>query len=228
MTRGLLVGLALLCAACSSPAPPPKPPLFILTALPLFWGEGDVADILQARTGAAPSLVALAENWSVHPLDIANPQALRRVKTLLLAQPPRLSPAELVALDDWVQQGGRLVILADPDLRWPQRWPVGDPRRAPRSTLLSPLYRHWGLDLQPDASGSAPRPAQLGGRRIDLPGSGQWVLQAKTCRLADPALAICPLGQGVAVLVADADFLQPEKTEAGSADAIAALNALLT
>ncbi|MEY3984623.1 MAG: hypothetical protein RLZ59_68 [Pseudomonadota bacterium] len=228
MMRGLVAALAVLCGACSAGSPAPKPKLHILTALPLFWGEGDVADVLQNRTAPAPSLTALSASWDVVALDMADARALHPVQTLLLIQPPRLAPAELVALDAWVRQGGRVVILADPDLRWPQQRPIGDPRRAPVTTLLSPLYRHWGLDLQPDAMGSPPRHARIAAWTIALPGSGQWVRASGRCRLPDPALAYCQLGKGGAVLIADADFLQPEGDAAAQARAIAAINGLLT
>ena len=227
MMRRLVAALALLCGACSAVPPAPKPKLHILTALPLFWGEGDVADVLQNRTSPAPSLKALSGSWDVVALDMADAAALQAVQKLLVIQPPRLAPAELVALDAWVRQGGHVVILADPDLRWPQQRPIGDPRRAPAATLLSPLYRHWGLDLQPDAMGSAPRIARIQAWTLALPGSGQWVRASGPCQVRDPALAICQLGKGRAVLIADADFFQPQGDAAAQARGIAAINGLL-
>lgn len=227
MRRFALVILALLHAAGAAAARPAKPPLSILSALPLFWGEGDVSDIVQGRSGAAPSLLRLTHSWDVHPLDVVTAQALAHVDRLLVIQPPRLTPQELVALDSWVRQGGFAVILADPDLQWPQRRAAGDPRRAPQISLLSPLYRHWGVDLLPDSVRAAPRRARIGGVTVTLPGSGHWVRRSGACRLPDPALAFCRLGQGLAVLVADADFLQADAGASGDGRGFAALNHLL-
>ena len=45
---------------------------------------------------------------------------------------PLAQPAEdLVALDDWVRGGGRVLLLADPMLEWPSKRPLGDPLRPP-------------------------------------------------------------------------------------------------
>lgn len=228
MKHGLIAALALLCGACSDSPPQPKPKLHVLTALPLFWGAGDVADIVQGRTAPAPSLKALSANWDVVPLDMADSPALQPVRTLLLVQPPRLAPAELVALDAWIRKGGHVVILADPDLRWPQQWAFGDPRRAPSATLLSPLYRHWGLDLQPDNPGSPPRLARFKATSVVLQGGGSWVRHSGACQLLDPAIAACALEKGRAVLIADADFLQLQGDAAAQARAIGIVNALLT
>ena len=50
---------------------------------------------------------------------------------LLAAQPQALTAERLVALDDWVRAGGRLVLLADPSLRWESSRPLGDRFRPP-------------------------------------------------------------------------------------------------
>ena len=224
----MLAALALLCAACSSPALPAKPPLYVLTALPLFWGEGDVRDIIQGQSRRAPSLNQLSQNWDVRPLDMASAEELQSVGRLLLIQPPRLAPHELVALDAWMRRGGLVVILADPDLRWPQQRALGDPRRAPQASLLSPLYRHWGLDLVADSPVGPPRRARIGGQLLVLAGSGHWKRQSGPCDVPDPALAICSLGQGLALLISDADFLHPSRDARGFLRGFAALNQLLT
>src|SRR3546814_16494020 len=72
---------------------------------------------------------------------------------LLLAQPRAFSLDEQVALDAWIGKGGKALILADPQLRWPMDWPLGDRRRPPAVTLLAALIEYWGVRMTPTSSG---------------------------------------------------------------------------
>ena len=76
---------------------------------------------------------------------------------------PRAQPAEdLVALDNWVRGGGRVLLLADPMLEWPSERPLGDPFRPPPTFADTGLLAHWGLKLDaPDEPGR--RVGELGG-----------------------------------------------------------------
>ena len=122
---------------------------------------------------------------------------------------PRAQPAEdLVALDQWVRRGGRVLLLADPMLEWPSERPLGDPLRPPPMFADTGLLGHWGLRLDaPDEHG--PKPGRLGGYDIttDSPGS-----LAGGCDIGrDHLVAHCRVGQGRATIVADADFLDVER-----------------
>lgn len=119
---------------------PDRPSLAVITGLPLFWeetGRGGQRD--------APIVTLLRTRFTITPLD--DPLQLRTSGTrrLLLAQPRALAPAQLVALDQWVRDGGTVLVLADPLLRWPSDLPLGDRRRAPSVSLLQPLLAHWGF-----------------------------------------------------------------------------------
>src|SRR5206468_10727515 len=84
---------------------------------------------------------------------------------LLMAQPLAQTAENLVALDDWVRGGGRVMILADPLLEWSSKRPLGDPLRPPPMFADTGLLGHWGLRLDaPDVAGAAAR--TLGGYRI--------------------------------------------------------------
>lgn len=205
--RSWLLAAALLGGCTADPPPTAKSPLHILTALPLFWGEGDISGVLNGKAGAHPALAGLGQHWQVTPLDIARPQHLSVVRHLLIAQPSALAPDELVAIDAWVRAGGHAVLLVDPDLRWPSHYAAGDPRRAPVQTLLTPLFTHWGVRLVPDPPGAPPRQARIQDQIIALPGSGRWVVQQPGCVVQDPAVVQCALGKGAVVLIADADFI---------------------
>lgn len=186
-----------------------RPDLLLLSGLPLAWSEKGVAASLAGEPRPA-TVEALARGFTLRPIAAADPTMLAPAR-LLLAVQPRVDPAGLVALDDWVRGGGRALILADPDLRWPTDLPAGDPRRPPDAAPLLPLLAHWGLALDADAAaGAAPRLIDRGGARWRVrPGApGRWRRTGGDCVLTAAGLvADCAVGRGRAVLLADADLL---------------------
>ena len=182
--------------------------LTILTALPIVWGEGDITDMLAGRTEPAIVHRLLQRHYAVTPIDRADGAALAGQSLLLIAQPRLLDPQELVAIDGWVRAGGRVLVLADPALVWPSRWPQGDRRRAPPVTLLDPLLTHWRLTLSAPANPVARSVYMLGGSRLETQGAGRFAARTRLCRVhADGLIADCRIGRGRALLVADADLL---------------------
>lgn len=185
-----------------------RPALLLMTGLPIVWGETGPFD---PASRPAAAYRALGEEFAIRPLDHLDRDRLAGAGLMLLAQPRMLEPAELVALDAWVRQGGRLLVLTDPALAWPSRLPPGDARRPPPVGLLSPLLDHWGLRL--DAAAERPiliDHLQIGGatRRLALAAPGRFALAGRPCRLGPrDYLALCRLGSGRALLVADADLL---------------------
>jgi hypothetical protein len=185
-----------------------RPPLVLMTGLPLVWGESGPFDP-ESRPAAFYS--ALQREFTIRPVDYLDSRALAGDRLLLLAQPRMLEPRELVALDAWVRGGGRALILADPELLWPSRLPVGDSRRPPPASLLSPLLSHWRLRLHT----SAGRPILTEHlndrgrtRRIVLAAPGR-IEAAGPCRPGSRDwLAACRIGDGRALVVADADLLR--------------------
>ncbi len=206
----LCVGALLSCWVARErplPAPPsPRPELAVISALPLFWREGEAG--FGARSDA-PIITILRQRFDVRPLDspLAGPMA--RAKALLVAQPRALSPAELVALDDWVRKGGRLLLLADPVLRWPSPLPLGDRRRPPSISMAAPLLHHWGVRLlAPAALGEERRVLEDGGLLTTMASSRFALAPRASCRLEEHGLiARCRIGRGEAVLIADADLI---------------------
>jgi hypothetical protein len=189
------------------PAAPQRPPLLLMTGLPLIWGEGGAFDPA-SRPAAAYRL--LEREYDVRPIDAIEPPALAGARLMLLAQPRLLAPEELVTLDGWVRDGGRILILTDPRLSWPSRFPPGDARRPPEAGLLSPLLTHWGLRLDPPTgAGEEQVVERVGDRRLRLESPGLFAATGPACRVAAPAaLARCRIGSGEAMLVADADLLR--------------------
>ena len=215
--RGLW--LALLLVSCSPVVTHlPRQPLAVMSALPLFWGEGGPTAVLQGGDQRAAITRQLAQSWDLRPIDRLDASALQHMRVLLLAQPRGLSPDELVALDAWVRGGGRVIIFADPMLLWPSALPLGDKRRAPLITLLDPLLSHWGLTLDGGVDG-AEALLEVDGKQAVGAGMGRWKAKLPGCKVSSDARWVtCQIGKGRALLVADADVLDledvPENREA--------------
>jgi hypothetical protein len=194
----------------------PRPPLLLLTALPIVWGTG--AGLLDGRP--AESYRVLEREFAVRPIDAIEPRTLAGARLMLLAQPRLLAPEELVALDDWVRGGGRLLVLTDPSLVEGADLPLLDVRRPPERGLLGPLLDHWGLRLE--ETGAAQVSDLLGAagrlRRLRLIRPGRFEASGGACRVGPrPWLARCAIGGGQALLVADADLLMDGAWTGGGA-----------
>jgi hypothetical protein len=185
----------------------PKPPLLLMTALPMVWGEGGAFD---PNSRPSETYRALEREFAVTPIDAIEPAALRGHRLMLLAQPRLLAPEELVALDEWVRSGGRVLILTDPVLAAAREFPLGDVRRPPDTGLLGPLLAHWGVRLKPvDRMGDIFfLPGRGGDRMLLVDQAARFEASGNPCRSGGPApIARCRLERGKALLVGDADLL---------------------
>ncbi|MFM2098580.1 MAG: hypothetical protein RLZZ366_119 [Pseudomonadota bacterium] len=200
---------AFLLAACQPVPPAPQSAVSVMTGLPLFWGEGGPQIVLQGGDQRAAIIRRLGETRKVIPLDRLDAATLARAPLLILAQPRALAGDELVAIDAWVRGGGKVLVFADPTLRWPSRLPIGDHRRAPLVDLLDPLYSHWGIELNlTDTRASEIQNVTLAGAPVAVVSPGRWVATGAACAVAAGGhLADCQIGKGHALLVADADLL---------------------
>lgn len=211
----LLAGLLLPSRAylwlLNPPAPVVRPSLAIMTSLPIApMRDRTIGDILQDKDGPHPAAVSLARHFQLRFIDFLSPQNLAGAKQLLLAHPRAMQPGELVALDGWVRAGGKVVILADPLLAWSGPFPLGDSRRAPVTSLLDPLFAHWGLELEPASNGSISR-VMPDRHLLVTSGASRFRVNSLTCTVqAAGFVARCPLGRGTALMVADADLLNAD------------------
>ena len=115
-------------------------------------------------------------------------------------------------LDNWVRSGGRLLILADPALQWGSLYPLGDKRRPLFTSLLSPVFTHWGLELVLPITDDSPRAIRrISAFNIRTVTPGEWLPKGRLsqrCSISSKGLlADCRIGKGRAVLLADADML---------------------
>jgi hypothetical protein len=207
------------CSAGQSAPTAPQEPLMVMSALPLFWGDGGPADIVQGKDQRAPVIAHLGEQARLVPLETLSSYTLASGKRLLLAQPRRLAPEELVALDAWVRAGGQVLLLADAELAWPSALPLGDPRRPPPVTLLDPLFNHWGLEMLPlDDRPGVWVTVRADSAEGETQSVGRWLARAGSGCQVQGMIAECALGKGMALLIADADLIDLESADAHGAD----------
>src|SRR5690242_2474938 len=176
-----------------------RPPLLLLTSLPLMFGE----EFSIQHTGS-PALKALSSRYQVIPISVADAADLGKGRLLLMAHPLAQPAEDLVELDAWVRRGGRVLLLADPMLEWPSQRALGDPLRPPPMFMDTGLLGHWGLRLDaPDERGPASR--KLGG--FDVLTVSPGLLSGGCAISSDRLVAHCRIGKGKATIVADADLL---------------------
>lgn len=214
LLSGLLLPALLWLWPLDSPAATElRPRLAVMTSLPLGTLRGRaIPEVLSGQAGPDPVTAVLSRHFRIEFIDFLSAPSLAAGEgRLLLAHPRALHPTELVALDRWVLEGGKAVILADPALVWPSSLPLGDPRRPPVTSLLDPLLAHWGLMLEPAKDSRNIIRQRMGdGRLLASVGESRFRRSAGDCALeVEALLARCRLGRGEALLVADADLLNP-------------------
>ena len=160
--------------------------------------------------GGSPALKALSARYRVVPISVTDQADLAKGRLLLMAQPRAQRAEDLVALDNWVRGGGRVLLLADPMLDWQSGRPLGDPLAPPPMFADTGLLGHWGLRLDtPDQRGL--KRTKIGGYYVltDSPGS-LW----GRCDIGrDRLVAQCRIGRGRATIIADADFLDVQSLD---------------
>jgi hypothetical protein len=217
----LIAGAMALLSLGRSPEPLPprapgdRPPLLLLTSLPILFGEH-----FSLEEAGSPAVKALRTRYRVLPISVTSPDELARGRLLLMAH-PRAQPAEdLVALDDWVRGGGHVLLLADPMLEWPSQRPLGDALRPPPMFADTGLLAHWGLRLDaPDERGDAKR--RFAGYRVMTISPGALSGDCNVSR--DRLVARCAVGKGEATIVADADLLNVTRVSSSSENLAALL-----
>lgn len=216
MALGLALALGLIGWFSLQRQPVSSKPIALFTSLPLLWsGQTDLGSEVRRDQPPHWAKAALARQGQVVPLDTltlaAGPRSLAGITRLVIAQPRVLSPAENVALDDWVRGGGQVLLLADPAFTEESPYPLGDPRRPQAAAMLSPILTRWGLELQFDAA----QPLELRVREVmgvSVPTvlAGTFATRGQAnCRLWANGLAVtCAIGKGRVVGLADAAVLE--------------------
>jgi hypothetical protein len=199
--------------------PSQRPTLLLLTSLPLLFNED-----FSLQGGGSAALSKLETRYRVIPISVTGATDLSRGRLLLMAHPQAQTAENLVALDEWVRGGGRLLLLADPLLEWPSERPLGDPLRPPPMFMDTGLLAHWGLRLDaPDRRGPAARKLE----DFDVLTMSPGQLVGRCAISADALVARCRIGKGEAIVVADADLLDVNRLGPSSGENLAGLMAEL-
>jgi hypothetical protein len=209
----LLLGLFLWGQAKPAEQPKTDNRIMLMSSIPMQWGEVGIGEIAKGESEPAALFVKLSESNTVTVIDdfqkLGGPQSA----VLLLVQPRALAPRELVELDSWIRAGGSALIFADPALDWPSDLPLGDPRRPLFTSLLTPMFGHWGLELAlPVSEETEDQATSFGQYPVTPRSAGIWSAAGKEpsaqCRIReDQLVAFCAVGKGRALLIADADML---------------------
>ncbi|MBI1403467.1 MAG: hypothetical protein GC147_09650 [Porphyrobacter sp.] len=245
----LLAGALLALAGCGSGAAPAartgeatpsaeKPPLGLMTSLPLYCPLGADLAALAAPDAAPPwQRKLLARGHALVPLDTLTPipgptpgapetDPLAGLDRLAVIQPRGLSPADNVALDEWVRRGGRLLLVLDPALTGDYDLSLGDPRRPVDTALIPPVVERWGLSVAfPDPDSAPTTTALPGGGALPLALPGIVSIKAAVadrCR-GGRALVTCAVGKGRVTLLADAAVFEHRELAGEGGAKLAAL-----
>ncbi|MXO89537.1 Gldg family protein [Pontixanthobacter aquaemixtae] len=236
----LLIGAAIWAFAGERAAQPqtqsqqPKSRAGLMTSLPIYWNEAAGLEVmLSDQTEVHWVKARLEDSYELVPLDAlagadtTEPNgAFAELDQLILAQPYALPPADLVALDEWVRGGGKVLIFADPMLTEHSDFGLGDRRRPQDIAMLGPILARWGLELvYEDTQSDGPDTVSLGSIDIPVHKSGRLELVenggSDCAQSASGVIAQCSIGQGQAVIIADAALLE---RDAGSPANEKALN----
>ena len=212
----VVIGAALVWGGSRSAEP--KPALGLMTSLPIYWPESlSVNEALDRGAEQHWTRGELEKTYRLEPLDTLDAVRLQPIKALMLAQPRPLSPTENVDLDQWVRDGGHLLLFADPFLTEESRFPLGDKRRPQDVALLSPILTRWGLELSfDDRQADSEQTIRFAGTALPVRLGGKWRVVAPgapaSCAIeASGVIARCTVGKGRVLGVADAAVLERDR-----------------
>ncbi|MBV7259313.1 GldG family protein [Erythrobacter crassostreae] len=205
--------------ACFSGETPPD--LALMTSLPIYWPANFFFDGLDGEIAEPPwQRLIIEECHTLIPLDTlskdsAGTDPLLGHERLAVIQPRGLSPADNVALDEWVRGGGQLLLVLDPMLVGEYDSPLGDPARPVEAALIPPVVARWGLQVSFDENQSPDLQTEIIGEGL-VP-----LMQTGTISRVDPsdetcgviangAAASCQIGEGRVTLLADATVFEAD------------------
>ncbi len=223
--------------AAAPPEPAQNASLGLMTSLPLYWPvDADFAQIASGEAMPPWGRTVMEQRFTLTPLDTLSAIApltsdgvetdpLDGLTRLAVIQPRGLSPADNVALDEWVREGGQLLLVLDPVLTGDYDLALGDPRRPTDSALIPPVVSRWGIEVSYDeAQPDAPRTTDMGSGEIPVLLAGEVGSSGPFCAEGTPKPIIkCTIGKGTVTLLADAAVFEHRELAGEGGAAILAL-----
>ena len=221
-----------------------RPALGLMTSLPLYWPLGaEMSEILNGTAEQPWQRPLLESRYELVLLDTLSPipalspdkpdsDPLAGLERLAVIQPRGLSPADNVALDQWVRAGGHLLLVLDPMLTGEYDLALGDPRRPVDTALIPPVVARWGLAVGFDETQERTvEYAQLPGGRVPMlmegfsrVAGGDGGVNGCTSTAQEMKIARCEhVGKGTVTLINDAAVFEHRELAGDNGAAIAAL-----
>lgn len=209
--------------------------LGLMTGLPIYWADGaDLAALLDENAELPWVRQVLEQRYDLRPVDSfvaeeGEGAVLEGLERLLIVQPRGISPAGNVALDEWVQDGGRLLYVIDPMLTGEYAAPLGDPRHPSVVGIVPPVLPRWGVMMEAREEPSdvdqqilktpvGSLPVAIAGRLTkSQSGIGNCTIEASGL------IAQCQVGKGQVTVLADAALFEARDGGEQEADIILAL-----
>ena len=129
---------------------PDKPPLGVMTALPL---NGDPRAMMLRQPRLAEPMVVmrqLREAFAVEEVATDAQVIPAHLRILLVAHPQDLSDATQYAIDQFVMRGGRLILMIDPHSEMQATRPGPQGQARDTSSSLERLLNAWGVEAPKD------------------------------------------------------------------------------
>ncbi len=129
-------------------ANPAKTVVGLASGLPM---EGDLMAAMQGRP-LVPYVVLeqMRQLYDVRLLGTDFDAVPADVNVLMLVHPQNLAPKTLYAIDQYVMKGGHALVFVDPDSETQAMHPSQlNPPGQPTDSDLAPLFKAWGLELEP-------------------------------------------------------------------------------
>lgn len=199
-----------------------KPRLGLISSLPLYWPQGtDFSQLLAADAPIPWQRGVLEQEYDLVLLDTLSPidegatgsefDPLEGLDRIAVIQPRGLAPSDNVAVDAWVREGGKLLLVLDPLLTGEYEAPLGSPQRPVDSALIPPIVARWGLAVSVEERDAF----EDGFYEVPIADSKLVVGHPGTIAIEDPdaadcsilsrgVMARCMVGKGTVLLLADA------------------------
>ena len=191
-------------------ARPKKTVVGLVTALPL---EGNFAAALQGQPLRPYAIVTqLRQLYELRTISTEFDKVEPDIDVLLIVHPQNLPEKTLYAIDQFVLAGGRALVFVDPHSETQETHPNPyGPQGGPVDSNLEPLFKAWGVELQPKVVAGdlqAARKVNVGSSVSPVPLDYVAWLQLKDAALNHDDLVTGDLDQ---INMASAGILKPTK-----------------